>query len=340
MPNIEIKVAGKIATNTTPDVVLVCGNSDYTVTLDLDEEWAAEPIRTVRFSYIRDGKKLHKEHTIKGNTVAVPMLSGVRQVAVGLYAGDLRTTTPAVIWCKLSILCGDSVEEITKEEKAGIQSQLDRLTLGQITPEEKAEVEATLADFADRLAELEYTPMDVLSASNTIGTKELGTVVEAATVSWTVNKAPTSQTLNGENVAADARSAAVGPVSKTTKFTVRATDERGAADEASTTAYFYNGVYYGAMAPGAAIDSPAILALARKFQSGRAVNFSAGGNGKRPVYAAPTRYGVPTFVIGGFTYAWDKVASIDFTNAAGYTELYDVWMHGKDVAEPIPVAVS
>lgn len=159
MPNIKITVAGKIATNTTPDVVLVCGNSDYTVTFDLDEEWAAERTRTVRFSYIRDGKKIHKEHTFEGNTVAVPKLSGVRQVTVGLYAGDLHTTTPAVIWCKLSILCGDSVEEITQEEKAGIQAELDRLALlidglAEITPDEKKEIVTSLANLSEQLAAL------------------------------------------------------------------------------------------------------------------------------------------------------------------------------------------
>lgn len=135
MPNIKITVAGKIATNTTPDVVIVCGNSDYSVTFDLDAEWAAETDRTARFTYIRDGRTRYKEKTFQGNTVAVPMLSGIRQVTVGLYAGtpddpgDLHTTTAAAIWCKPSILCGDAAEEITPAEKAGLQSQVDKLAL-------------------------------------------------------------------------------------------------------------------------------------------------------------------------------------------------------------------
>jgi hypothetical protein len=133
VPNIKITVAGKIATNTTPDVVIVCGNSDYTVTFDLDAEWAVETTRTARFSYIRDGRTRYKEKTFQGNTVAVPKLSAIRQVTVGLYAGtpddpgDLRTTTAAAVWCKPSILCGDAAEEITPEEKAGLQSQVDEL---------------------------------------------------------------------------------------------------------------------------------------------------------------------------------------------------------------------
>lgn len=133
MPNIKITVAGKIATNTTPDVAIVCGNSDYTVTFDLDAEWAAEDTRTARFSYVRDGRTRYKEQTFEGNTVTVPALSGVRQVTVGVYAGipddpgDLHTTTGAAIWCMPSILCGDAVEEITPEEKAGLQQQIAEL---------------------------------------------------------------------------------------------------------------------------------------------------------------------------------------------------------------------
>lgn len=124
MPNIEITVAGKIATNTTPEVVIVCGNSDYFVTFDLDAEWDAEPKRVARFSYIRDGRLRHKDQPFEGSSVAVPVLSGVRQVTVGVYAGDLHTTTPAAVLCRLSALCGDSVEEITPEEKAGLQRQI------------------------------------------------------------------------------------------------------------------------------------------------------------------------------------------------------------------------
>lgn len=130
MPNIKITVAEKIATNTTPGEVIVCGNSDYTVTFDLDAEWDAEPKKVARFSYIRDGRTHYKDQPFEGNTVAVPKLANVRQVTVGVYAGtpddpgDLHTTTAAAIWCKPSILCGDAVEEITPEEKAGLQQQI------------------------------------------------------------------------------------------------------------------------------------------------------------------------------------------------------------------------
>lgn len=109
MPNINIAVADKIATNTTPGVVIVCGNSDYLVTFDFDAEWAAEPNRVARFVYVKNGKSLYQEAEFTGNTVSVPKLFDVDYVLVGVYAGDLRTTTPAKVLCDRSILCGDPV---------------------------------------------------------------------------------------------------------------------------------------------------------------------------------------------------------------------------------------
>lgn len=133
MPNIKITVAGKIATNTTPGVVIVCGNSDYTVTFDLDAEWAAETARTARFVYHKDGLSLYQDVAFTGTTVAVPVLSGISYVLVGVYAGSLRTTTPAKVLCDRSILCGDPLEVLTPEEKAKLQAQIGDLSKLQTT---------------------------------------------------------------------------------------------------------------------------------------------------------------------------------------------------------------
>lgn len=189
-------------------------------------------------------------------------------------------------------------------------------------------------------AEIRYVPIAISNFRHNAGTVELGTVLESVKLSWAVNKAPTGLSINGEAVAADTRSVALGPVSETTKFTVSAIDERGAADDASTTVYFYNGVYYGALEAGTEIDSAIILGLTRKLQGSRGISFTIDPGGARPTYACPTRYGTPKFVIGGFEYGWNKIAVIDFTNASGYTESYDIWQHGQDVSGSITVTVS
>lgn len=106
MPNINITVAGKIATNMSPGVVIVCGNSDYTVTFSFDKEWNALSLKTARFTYVKGGRLTCTEVPFVGNEVAVPVMSDITDVFVGVYAGDLHTTTPARVLTKRSTLCG------------------------------------------------------------------------------------------------------------------------------------------------------------------------------------------------------------------------------------------
>ena len=87
--------------------VIVCGNSDYTITFSFDAEWGAGT-KTARFVYIRDGAVMYEDVVFTGSTVAVPILINIREVRVGVYAGNLQTSTPVVIPCECSIRCGTS----------------------------------------------------------------------------------------------------------------------------------------------------------------------------------------------------------------------------------------
>ena len=46
---------------------------------------------------------------------------------------------------------------------------------------------------------------------------------------------------------------------------------------------------------------------------------------KDSFYAVPTRYGDVSFNVGGFDGGYSKVATIEFTNASGYKENYDIY---------------
>ena len=116
MENIRVVVAGKIATNTTPGVVIVCGNSDYTITFQFDGDWSGYPAKTARFVYTSDGKVCYQEAPFTGDTVAVSVLWNIREVYVGVYAGELRTTTPARVICERSILCGGGTHDEPEED--------------------------------------------------------------------------------------------------------------------------------------------------------------------------------------------------------------------------------
>jgi hypothetical protein len=99
---INVTVANRVATYHRRDGAIVCGNSDYQIRFVFDAEWEEHPTKTARF--ITGGEPVDVEFT--GDTVTAPVLQGIRSVKVGVYAGNLRTTTSALIPCELSILCG------------------------------------------------------------------------------------------------------------------------------------------------------------------------------------------------------------------------------------------
>ncbi len=108
--DIAITVADKIAVaEGAPQIV--CGNSDYLVHFTFDSEWDDYEERTVRYAFFRDGELRHIDILFHGNQVIVPILHGIYEVAVGVYAGNLHTTTPARIPCVPSILDGDPIHE-------------------------------------------------------------------------------------------------------------------------------------------------------------------------------------------------------------------------------------
>ena len=201
----------------------------------------------------------------------------------------------------------------------------------------------SIAALEKEIADLKYKPIDITNVSNDVGTAELGRMVEAVKITWALNKPATSLTIDGRPVDKSATAVTLYNLNLTTQktFTVTATDERGATDSGSTTVNFFNGVYYGAAAAGVVPDSAAILGLTRRLQSGRGVSIPyTHGDGKRPTYACPSRYGAPKFTIGPNEYSWTKLGTVDFTNASGYTEKYDVWQHPQDISENITIVVS
>ncbi len=111
MPNINISVKNKIAEVTDKSPFIVCGNSDYTITFDLDEEWDEYIVRTARFIY--NGN--YTDVALIRNEVIVPVIQKAAFVSVGLFAGDITTTTPAVIPCIKSIT-SETGTEITEPD--------------------------------------------------------------------------------------------------------------------------------------------------------------------------------------------------------------------------------
>ncbi|MCD8397519.1 MAG: hypothetical protein LUD12_10150 [Lachnospiraceae bacterium] len=184
------------------------------------------------------------------------------------------------------------------------------------------------------LDDLLYEEIAISSFTNTVGTVEIGSTVDECTFKWTINKTPTTLTLGGDSIDVDLTSITLTEMGLTLtaagskSYSLVATDEREASASKSTNIYFYNGVYCGVSSETEAenIDSAFILAMTKYLQNSKAKTFTVEpGEGEYIFYALPTRLGTPTFYVGGFEGGFDLLATIDFTNASGFTESYDVY---------------
>jgi hypothetical protein len=108
---ITIQIDKKIATCLT-ELPIVCGNSDYIADFLFDDEWNGHPIKTARF-------RVNGEYTdvvFEGNECPIPIILDAKVVWIGVFAGDLSTSTPAIVHCKASILDGEDVPAPPRED--------------------------------------------------------------------------------------------------------------------------------------------------------------------------------------------------------------------------------
>ena len=108
---INVTVRDKIAQG--DGTRIVCGNSDYIVRFDLDAEWEQFITRTM---IVVNSDKTYREYVFTGDTVALPVINNQNGISIGLYAGDLHTTTSASFDCIKSARCGLGVHEEPNED--------------------------------------------------------------------------------------------------------------------------------------------------------------------------------------------------------------------------------
>ena len=102
MPTINVTVRNRIATAQRWQCI-ICGNSDYIVDFDLDDEWNDMPNKVAVFVTNTRGNIRHERVLFEGSTCSIPVLRGVSVVDIGIEAGDIRTTTPAHVKCEACI---------------------------------------------------------------------------------------------------------------------------------------------------------------------------------------------------------------------------------------------
>lgn len=127
MPTIDIIIRNKTASAVDPPCI-VCGNSDYNVKFDFDDEWQAHNNKIGVFAYNRCGKWQSEKVLFEGDTCPVPVLHGVRSVWIGVTAGDVRTSTPADVPCRMGATdFSDTNEPPSADVWGQILAKLDEL---------------------------------------------------------------------------------------------------------------------------------------------------------------------------------------------------------------------
>lgn len=112
MKTLHIIIQNKIATYQKRDGDIVCGNSDYQVEFIFDSEWDGYTDKTARFIW----NDRHYDVPIRDGVCRVPTVSNTDTLTVGVYSGDLFTTTASTINTKRSIRCGSTTPAGDKDK--------------------------------------------------------------------------------------------------------------------------------------------------------------------------------------------------------------------------------
>lgn len=159
---------------------------------------------------------------------------------------------------------------------------------------------------------------------------EMGEKVTSVTFTWTYNKDMVSQTLTGCDLADET----VRTATYSTEFNSNKTFTLSASDGTNSTSAnkaftFQNKVHHGSASIPSTYDSAFILSLNGALKGSKGGTYTTTvGAGEYFYIAMPTSFNnsdVLTGKIGGFDTDFGKVATIQHTNASGYTTSYNIY---------------
>lgn len=79
---------------------VIAWNTGYIINFDFDEDW--EDLKTIKI--VNDKGDTISDTLFSGNSVEIPKIYNTGYIGIGIYAGDLKSTTPLIISCQKSIL--------------------------------------------------------------------------------------------------------------------------------------------------------------------------------------------------------------------------------------------
>lgn len=182
---IKVSVKNKIA-KAPDDALYICGNSDFVLAFDFDDEWDDYPHKTARFIY----NGTFTDVVFSGSQCGIPIIANTHNIKVGVYAGNLSTTTPALISASKSILCdnpppADPLPDVYNQlmaklnelsEKAVSSEEIAEAVEEYMTEHPLEEADPTVPDWAKQPEKPKYTADEVGALAET----ELQSAVDKA----------------------------------------------------------------------------------------------------------------------------------------------------------------
>lgn len=207
-------------------------------------------------------------------------------------------------------------ELATKANISDLTAILNRLTALETAVSQKAD-ESECVDIRARLDALEGDAIRINSFTASSTSYEKGASA-TVTLNWSVNKTPTTQTIN--NVAVTGNTQSYTGVTDSTTYTLAVSDG-DTNDVQSTSVVFANRIYYGK-----AVNLSSVNTLNSVVSDEIARRFTVtAGEGEYIIYAIPARLGSAVFYVDQFEGGFDAPVEQTITNSSGYSETYKVY---------------
>lgn len=104
METIEIMVRNKVPRFKKDSAKsIITWNTGYVINFDFDEEWG----HTKTLRVVNDKGKIIQDIVFEGNSVELPKIADTAHIGIGVFSGDLTSTTKLILACRKSILEDD-----------------------------------------------------------------------------------------------------------------------------------------------------------------------------------------------------------------------------------------
>lgn len=235
--------------------------------------------------------------------------------------GDL---TDAALGIKVEVDAALSTTSANPVQNQVVTSSINNLNTNMTSVTAKAnanaaEIEAIKAE----LGNMTFIPIDITYFNHELGVLEKGRELTELDLYWTCSKAPTSLTLDDENVDIESPIKLTGSFTENTTFKLVAGDGK-TQDEATTTLDFVDGVYYG-VSNTTSYDSALIATLTQILSTEKSQTFTVTAGTDQSIFVAAPADVEYAFSVGGFVGGFHEVATLDYKNKHNYTTSYKIY---------------